>query len=426
MFPEPHPTAVASLGDDYVRFVEQETGTRLRWWQWVTAQRRYEIDAGGRWCWSRVWTSVMRQEGKSIELSRDGAWHGSLGRRALTLHAAHRVTTSRDVQAELWAWAIDRRLGVSKQLGDSRITWPDGSVWRTIAMESAYSQRPRRLLVDETWAMHPAPFWNALWPALSGQDEPVQALFWSCANPEDRGLAADLRADEAVCRMEWGALPGEDQADPAVWRASTAYWNPGREELMRAAVGRPGFAENWLNVWPAVLSGAARPALPGWVGLAWAGVEPLRGGVVAVDEARDGARFGVLRLVDGVRVFYRETTDLALVARLADSGDRVIVGLSMVDPLVKAGMRSVPVRFGVRELRQFTPLLQQAVVGGWLAHDHGEVLSGQAVGARLVETDAGRTLSAVRSDADVLGPKLLAWALGFERGNADPPRARIL
>ena len=192
---------------------------------------------------------------------------------------------------------------------------------------------------------------------------------------------------------------------------------------MRPAVSRPGFASNWLNEWP--VAAAQVGALPGWDGLGDAGADPGVGGVVVVDEARAGARFGVLRLVDGKRVFYREITDLGECARAADSGERAIVGLSMVGPLVKAGMRSDAARFGVRELRQFTPLLEQAVAGGWLSHDHGPVMAAQMAGARVVESEAGRSLSAQRSDGEILGPKLLAWALGFVRANPEPVRARI-
>ena len=37
--------------------------------------------------------------------------------------------------------------------------------------------------------------------------------------------------------------------DPAVWEAVSPYWDAQRAEEM-AEVGSPGFAEQWLNVWP--------------------------------------------------------------------------------------------------------------------------------------------------------------------------------
>jgi hypothetical protein len=424
VFSPVHPDAVASLGDEMVAFAERRRGGPLRWFQWLTAQRRYEVRADGSWCWPLVFESTSRQQGKSITLAEDAAWYCSRATDPeLVLHAAHRVKTSLDVQSDLWPWAEDTGLEVRRLLGDSRVVWPQGAVWATVAMESSYGRRPWRLLMDEAWAMHPVRFWNSLFPALGARVAP-QALFWSTANPEERGLVSDLRSDPGVCRMEWGALPGEDLGDEGVWRASSAFWGPGRAGLMRAAVLRPGFAEEWLNVWPSAV-GVGPVALPGWMSLPDAGVEPARGGVVVVDEARDGGRFGVLRLVGWYRVFYRETTDLVEAARVADAAEHVVVGMTMVDPLVKAGMRAVPVRFGVKELRMFTPLLQQVVAGGRLAHDHDALLNAQASGARVVESEAGRTLSALRSDADILGVKLVAWALGFHRGAMEQPRARI-
>lgn len=421
MFPPPHPTAVASLGDDYTAFVEGETGTRLRWWQWLTAQRRYEIDADGRWCWPRVWTSVMRQSGKSVECARDGAWHGGLGREALTLHCAQRVGTSRDVQSELWPWAYDRGLDVAKQLGDSRITWPDGSVWRTIAMESSYSQRPRRLLVDEAWALDPVGFWNALWPAMGGQDETVQALLWSCANLADKGIAADMRADDQVLRMEWGILPGEDPQDPAVWRACTAYWNSGREALMRAAAGKPGFAVQWLNEWP-------QPHDVGrWLPLANTAATVGRVGdgpptaLAALESTPDGTAWGVAMCWPHTKGRVRGRVWLvgSLAAALRVVGERRVWVHSAVASRPELARRAGVSVVSTTEARAATSTLRDLVLAGTLTV--GGLPDDQWKAARTIPADGGDVLNASRSAGDISGVKALswaAWAVESERGRS--------
>jgi len=239
-----------------VAWAEARRGTPLRWWQWLCAQRRYEIRADGTWCWLLGFESTARQQGKSVDIAEDAAWMCSIaeatpsGESFEVLHAAHRVRTSLKVQAELWAWAEGAGLQVRRLLGDSQIVWPD-AVWATVAMESVYGRRPSRLLADEAWAMDPVKFWNSMFPSLGDKENP-QAWFLSAANIAEKGLVADLRSDGRTCRMEWGVMEGEDRADEGVWRLSSAYWGAGRLGLMRSAFGRPGFDENWLNAWPGV------------------------------------------------------------------------------------------------------------------------------------------------------------------------------
>jgi hypothetical protein len=422
-FSEPHPEAVASRGDEMVAHAEARMGKPLRWFQWLTAQRRYEVKADGSWCWTLVFESAARQQGKSVTLAEDAAWYASLpsDEAELILHAAHRVKTSLKVQSNLWHWAETHEYEVKRLLGDSHIIWPDGTDWATIAMESAYGAPAHRLLVDEAWALDPVKFWNSMFPTLGDRDNP-QVLMWSTANPQDHGLVADLRSDERVCRMEWGILPGEDPQDPAVWRASSAYWGPGRLGLMEWAASRPGFAEEWLNRWPDLSRLQRTPAFPAWGDMRTvSSADPLPGCTVALDESYDGSHVGVVATLDG-EVWYREYPSLAeaLPAALLWQPEDWIVGYSLRS--VQEVTTSLPycTPYGSKETAMALPLLLEAVKRGTFAHEHSELVDAQAAGALLVTTDTGGLrLSVKESEGSVLGLKLIAWTLLFARTRQD-------
>lgn len=422
-FSEPHPEAVASRGDEMVAYAEARRKSPLRWFQWLTAQRRYEVRADGSWCWMLVLESAPRQQGKSVTLAEDAAWYGSLpsDEPELILHAAHRVKTSLKVQSNLWHWAETQEWEVKRLLGDSHILWPDGTDWATIAMESAYGAPAHRLLVDEAWALDPVKFWNSAFPTLGDRENP-QVLMWSTANPADHGLVADLRADDRVCRMEWGILDGEDPQDRAVWRASSAYWGPGRQALMEMASSRPGFAEEWLNLWPAPKRLARPKAFPGWDDMPTVRhADPLPGCTVAVDESFDGSHVGVAATLGG-EVWYREYPSLAegLAAAALWQPEDWIVGYSLrsVNEVTTTLQYATP--YGSKETAMALPLLLEAVKKGTFAHEHSEVLTEQTEGATLVTTDTGGLrLSVKQSQSGVLGPKLIGWLLLFARQKAD-------
>jgi hypothetical protein len=412
-FSEPHPEAVRSRGDEMVAWAEARRGQPLRWWQWLCAQRRYEIRADGSWCWTLLFESAPRQQGKSVGLAEDAAWFAGegAGDRVEVLHAAHTLKTSLLVQAELWAWAEVRGLEVRRLLGDSRIIWPDESVWATVAMDSAYGRRPHRLLVDEAWAMDPVKFWNSMFPALGDHDS-VQVLFFSAANIGDKGLVADLRSDPEVCRMEWGALPGEDQASEATWRASSAYWGPGRLDLMRKARKRPGFAENWLNIWPETGTEAAS----GMVGAdAWEALasQPVPWTAAAV-EAAPGA-MPVVALAgpagDGTAVVsVLQARSMQEAARLCAraSGVRKVGKSLLVDP-AWSGTAAEPVTGRATDA---CSALLQLLKDAAIRHDGSPLLTEQVTATTVAVGPSGLRIT---SNGRVDAIKAAVWAVQAAR-----------
>jgi hypothetical protein len=417
-FVAPHPEAVGSRGDEFVAAAEARRGQPLRWWQWVSAQRRYEVRADGTWCWLLVWTSVARQLGKSVELAEDAAWFGSLPGQSLHVHAANRVKTSLAVQADLWSWAEASGLSVARLLGDSRITWPDGSMWRTLALLSAYGARPHRVSVDEAWAMTAEPFWSSLFPALGAADN-AQCLMWSCANDGARDLAADMRTDPQVCRMEWGALPGEDPEDPRTWRAASAYWAPGRERLMTVGVSRPAFAANWLNRWP-----EPRDSLR-WLPARLTEPLPRRGRVLhvppagavcAVECSLDGDRWAVAAAWQAGRLMCVRVWEAdSLTECLRIVGERPVYAHTAVAERVPVAARHHVRPVSAAQARAATDTLRQAVRSGDLALDGITDETWAAV--VCTPADGGEIVDARRSRGDVQAVKAAAWSVwGLESG----------
>ena len=416
-FSPPHPEAVASRGDEMVEYAERRRDAPLRWFQWLTAQRRYEVRADGTWCWPLVFESAPRQQGKSVTLTEDSAWYASTTvDPELILHTAFRVKTSLKVQSNLWRWAESNGMEVRRLLGDSHIIWPNGTDWATIALDSAYGVPAHRLLADEAWAMDPERFWNSIFPTLGDRDNP-QVLFWSTANPDERGLVADLRKDLTVLRMEWGIILGaEDPMDPATWRASSAYWGPGRERLMRTASTRPGFAAEWLNAWPEVSKGEAAPPLPAWPDLPKVSGDPPYGCLVAVDEAYEGSGAGVAAF-DGKGFWYREcgSVEKAIEQAIAWTNGEIVVGMSLRNAVPAMGVAH-PVPYGARQTGIGLPLLIEAVKKRRLAHEHTDDLIAAAEGVRTRMSDAGMmSLSVKTSKGSVLPFKLLSWLLLRDR-----------
>jgi len=44
--------------------------------------------------------------------------------------------------------------------------------------------------------------------------------------------------------------------DPITWRIATAHWTPRRADFLADKAGRPGWQQQWLNIWPDMHDGA--------------------------------------------------------------------------------------------------------------------------------------------------------------------------
>jgi hypothetical protein len=290
-----------------------------------------------------------------------------------------------------------------------------------VSLAGIYGYTADLVMLDEAWDITRRQYFEGVQPTTAARPN-SQTWFFSAAHSDATDLtpammtrAIDGRNGYAL--FYWGADPDDDLTDPSVWRTMGPSWDRSREFAVAEAAGEKSFSEQWANIWPdTTRRGQAKKAMEGWASLPRTGRKPPRGGIVAIDESRDGAVIGMLTLFNR-NVWYEELsrTELKKVALAANTAEHVIAGLSMADPLVSNGLRHVPMKYGVKELRMHTALLTQVVKSGQLAHDHNPVMMQQALGAATYETETGITLSSAKSTASILGPKLLAWSLGFEK-----------
>lgn len=271
IFPPPHPDAVGSHGDAFVAAAEERMradrwtrGDAFRWWQWLVAQRLLEYRADGSWCHPLSLVSVPRQQGKTELLDELAIWRASCGEASGVPHevghSASTVVISRLTQSSRWQWALDAGLSVARQLGDSQIKWPDGSVWRTMAPGNMFGRSLGTILGDEAWSWSAEDFWQATYPTVAERPDALVVLF-SAAHDAPKSLLGTLLGNPMVCVMLWGAPAGADDADVAVWRAATPFWSENRERVMRMAAGESSFASQFLNRWPEVGASAGPPAV---------------------------------------------------------------------------------------------------------------------------------------------------------------------
>jgi hypothetical protein len=328
------------------------------------------------------------------------------------------------------AYPVTRRANGQEEIGCG-----DGSRWLVRAGGSVYGYDVTLGVADECWDVNPSVIDDGLAPAMLGRSQP-QLLLTSTAHRRATRLMPD-RIDVLergpknpgtykTLGMVWGADVADDPSDPAVWKAAAPFWSDDymdfiAEQWERVVSGAPStdareaepiefFRSQYLNIWtPYVRPDQVRFLLPGWEAREEAPARPAAGGVAVVDEARDGSRVGVLWLHGDRDVYYREVADVPAAAALAAGADTVIVGLSLVASMERAGLARVPVRFGAKESRLSTPLLMSGT--GGLRHDHGRALVESGRGAVVTETEAGFMISVKGSKSDVLPVKLLGWAL---------------
>lgn len=437
------------MGPVFEAWYLAEHGVTLRWWQRWAATRQLEVDAEGRLLWREVWESTPRRAGKSVRLRGMAMFRlglaPQLGETQLILFTGKDLPICKEILGRMWPWALhpDRReagWGVRKTNGQEEVTHPDGSRWMVRGQDSVYGYDTCMGMVDEAWAVKAQVVDEGMEPSMLDRVQP-QLHLTSTAHRRATALMRrrrsaamrELLAPVSSLLLHWGADPGADIDDRRVWRAAAPHWTDAvaadRERVWaKVSSGQadpdpdePDPVEAWraqyLNIWPfAEPAERVELAMPGWAGLRRAPVaQPPRGGIVAIDEARDGAVVGVLRLV-GDFVYYREVPTLREAVGLAVYADQVVVGLSLFDAAGREGLRHAAAKFGSRHTAAATPYLGQVVRSGRLWHDHDPGMLAQAEGAVVAETEAGRSLSAMRSGpAGVLGPKLLAWALHLER-----------
>jgi hypothetical protein len=441
----PHPRAVASLGEAFVRDAEAREGQPLRWWQRLVAARLLEIDGDGRLVWDAMVLTVARQVGKSWLLRELCLWRMQqscwFGEPQDVVHTGKDLAVCREVQRPARAWARLRDGWKVREVNGQEeiLLLGENSRWLLRAKESAYSLSVSMGAVDEAWKVKAASVDESLTPTMVERNQP-QLLLISTAHRRSEDLMLqrrqaaldELETGQGDLLVEWSASRDAALDDVEAWRAASPHWTLQRQRLIgrqlasaRAGVLRDpeepdpeeSFRAQWLNQWPQDLApvGGAEPLLPGGL---WARLEERlserapwfvavedgfgKSAAVAACCVLDDGRFQV----DGWRC---DSWDAALfdVRRLALTHEieDLQVGASMLNR-VPADMNARSA--GAAETRPALVLLRDLAAGGMIVHDDTAELDQAVNAARVKENPTG--LALVTSE-DTHLVKAMVWAL---------------
>lgn len=448
-----HPDAVGAYADVAVPWIEKVEGKTLRWWQRLGLVLKLQHDAEGRLLKRNVVETGPRRAGKSVGLRGLALWrmeHGLklFGERQEIIHTGSDISVCRKAQKEAWRWA-EAKWGpksVTRGNGKEAIERPDdGSVWYVRAQDATYGWDTTLGLVDEGWDVKPDTVSEGLEPSLMGRQSP-QLVQTSTSHRRARSTMrtalanALLNEDPKTLVLWWGARPGDDPADPAVWKAASPYWDDERHEFVASMYAKArdgqsdpelddpdpmrGFACQFLNLWN--LKERRRPKgepvveADDWAALAT--VRPdARPTAAAVESWFEHGVTLVLawRTDDGTVVATAtDHEDIpAAVAALRASGFRgqLTVGASLVE---HPALRRRSLRSGEGQVPAAMQELQRLLAEGVVRHDGGTHLTGQVLALRTMPAASGpRQVSTERADA----VKALVWAVRAAR----TPRGQI-
>lgn len=294
----PHPRAVGSYGPALIEWSKRENLSWAaggswkppRWWQELAVVRQFEHDADGQLVWREVIESGPRRIGKSVRLRVSSVWrtaHSELfGEPQLSMLVSKDLMIGKEIHAKSWAWADKHGWVVQRRAGGQEIRVgeaEDSDRWILRAPDGAYGYDVSYGQVDESWDIKPDVITDGIEPALLERLSP-QLHLTSTAHVKASSLMrgrlmnALRNVSEDTLLLFWGAHPDADLDDPKTWRDSSPHWSADRERLVtekwRAAqeggveLDDPdpvrGWAAQYLNVWPFLLTAGGSKVLPRW------------------------------------------------------------------------------------------------------------------------------------------------------------------
>jgi hypothetical protein len=461
----PHARAVGSLGQEFVRWSERNSGGRLRWWQRLAAARILEVDGDGRLVWETALLSMPRQLGKSWLLRELCLWRihqaERFGEQQNVMHLGNNLDVCMEVQRPARVWAQQRpEYQVFEANGKERIVRVEcGSRWIVKSKDRPYGFAVSLAVVDEGWDVRLAKVEEGLEPTMAEREQP-QLLLVSTAHRlttslmlSRRRLAlAGLEAGSGPLLLEWSAPRGSRLDDRQVWRQASAHWTGRREQLMGDRLASAlentiedpsepdpvaSFRAQWLNEWPPKLADPtgnteellpaglwADRAVPGVVssGPVWVAVEDAQGWGAAVAVA---GRLGDGRIeVDGwlCRDWGSAVQD---VQRIGRPIRELLVGASMLDTMldmVEGGVAPRPRPVVSSQTRVGLALLRDLVATNQLVHDEVTSDIDETFSATEVRTTmAGLVVTASPATHLV---KAVVWAVAAAHRPSPVPEIR--
>jgi hypothetical protein len=453
----PHKDAAGSLGARFIRWSEQRSNGRLRWWQRLAATRILETDAAGKLCWDQVLLSMPRQLGKSWLLRELCLWRllqgARFGEQQMIIHTGNNLAVCMEVQRAARAWAKQHpEFRVFEANGKEKIEYAeDGSRWMVFAKGSSYGFAASLVVVDEAWDVQLKHLEEGLEPTQTEREQP-QLLLVSTAHrtatslmlSRRRTALAELEAGEGTLMLEWSAPRGAQIDSPKTWRAASAHWSERRERIIGRQLASAfentledptepdpisSFRSQWLNEWPQTLAeplGGTEELLPPglWAdrtarvvshGPIWAAIEDDYGfGAAVATVARlDDGRWEV----DGW-LCYDWDTAVADVLRLERPVRELLVGGSLMDR-VPQEMTPRPRPAGSTNTRIGLALLRDLAAGAQVVHDDCTADIDAALTACRVRTTTAGLVIAASPHSHLV--RALVWALGSAHRSAPEP-----
>jgi hypothetical protein len=347
-------------------------------------------------------------------------------------YAADRVDLAQEVMRPTQVWAAEREGWSSRRVnGEMGVTAPNGSRWLArslLSMGIGYSLTSA--VVDEAWKAEATAVDDRIAPSLV---VPESAQLWLVSTaspvatplvPARRRAALEAGPGEGALLLEWSAAPGRDVEDEAGWREATPRWVDRRARLMAAqlrVIGEESFRAQWLNQWPQksrlalvdeeVWASWGRPGLapPAGVPVVF-GLESTSGGATLVSEAWETGEGSAVR----VRRWAGMNQTLAWLVREAEGrpGSSLLVGASLWKAAEGVRFPGQVNTAGGKETRQATHLWQGLVAeGGPVWHPADQLLTGALLGAVVVATETGPTLSIRQSRGMIEAARCALWAV---------------
>lgn len=249
-------------------------------WQRTAFEVAGEMLPSGRYAYNIVVVTVPRQCGKtaSVHDTAIGRLLAHQDYRAAYAAQTGHITTERFVErfGELEAGPLAARLKLRRSQGTERITHPStGSHVRAFPpKDGALRSSANDLVIVDEAQEHDEALGRALdttiMPTFSTRPRRQLVIIGTAGTDEsqylaryrqlaleylERQLAGDVDPDAAgIAIVEYGALEGEDTDDEAVWLRRHPGLAGGLTDLdalrsARTALGRAGFAREYLNIW---------------------------------------------------------------------------------------------------------------------------------------------------------------------------------
>jgi hypothetical protein len=449
----PHPQAVGSYGGEATKWLREDTGLRLRWWQefWIT--RALECDADGALVWIDVLSSTARQVGKSVGVRGVALWRlqqaGRFGGEQLVLHTGKDLPVCKEVQRPARVWARSHAgYGVRESNGSEEISTDDGSRWLVRGKGSVYGYAASVGLVDEAWGVASEVVEDGIEPTLGDR---CSAQLWLISTGHRRASSLyPLRRATAIGEMsepsttlmiEWSAPRTASIDDREAWRLASPHWTPNRARLLESKLRRAergvsddpdeddpveAFRSQWLNIWPArreALTGRDEPLVTDpdlWSQASNLYAElPERLYIAVEDWFGIGAAAAVAGVCEDGRImvsgatFHDRGEACAWAAWMARSHPHsvLLLGASIADDeaVQQIEVAATETR-GRAETRQALPKVRELVNAGRVIHDGGTELTTQIVGMRVLPGSEGGLSVSPRSPRSDLA-RSAAWAV---------------